>query len=149
MTALIHHATEYGMEIRKTLRPGAKGTRRWIRRYGDRLIAVRYRYDPQRDRRYTTVELVVDEFPWQAGTRFPKGADPDGLRPEVVMVRIRYQEHALRDHVKRAGGRWDPTHKAWEMRFEEVVRLGLEARIHFLTQPPVDTCEVPTDGKGA
>lgn len=51
------------MEVIKTLRPGDSGTKKLTQRYGDRLICVRYRKDDQQKRRYTTIELIVDEGP--------------------------------------------------------------------------------------
>jgi len=124
------------MRIGKTLKPGKPGSARWVRRFGDRLISVRYRYDRARSMRYTTVELVVDTCPWTPGVSFPRGADPDGLAPEVVFVRVSYNEQALREQVKAAGGRWDKERRAWELRFEHVARLGLKHRIQFLTDDP-------------
>ena len=121
------------MRIGKTVRPGKPGSARWVRRFGDRLICVRYRYDRARSMRYTTVELIVDTCPWTSGVSFPRGADPDGLAPEVVFVYVSYNEQALRERVKAAGGRWDKQRRAWELRFEHVVRLGLKHRIQFLT----------------
>ena len=52
------------MEARATRRPGQKGTKKLVQKFGDRLIFVRYRYDTERRRRFTTVELIVDESPW-------------------------------------------------------------------------------------
>jgi hypothetical protein len=52
------------MQTRLSLRPGQKGTKKLVIEYGDRLVAVRYRYDVDRQRRYKTVELVVEESPW-------------------------------------------------------------------------------------
>ena len=52
------------MEARTTQRPGQKGTKKLVERFGERLIFVRYRYDPQRRRSYTTAELIVDERYW-------------------------------------------------------------------------------------
>lgn len=124
------------MRIGKTIRPGRPGTARWVSRYGDRLIAVRYRYDPARALRYTTVELVAEACPWTKGVNFPKGMATDDLAPETVYVRVSFQESELRERVKAAGGRWDKERKAWELRFERVVRLGLKHRIQFLTDPP-------------
>ena len=103
------------------------------------MISVRYRYDRARSIRYTTVELVVDTCPWTPGVCFPRGADLDGLVPEVVFVQVSYNEHALREQVKSAGGRWDKKRRAWELRFEHVVRLGLKHRIQFLTDDPAGT----------
>ena len=36
------------MEIKRTLLPGQAGTRELLRRYGDQLVCVRYRYDKAR-----------------------------------------------------------------------------------------------------
>jgi len=43
------------MEVTKTLRPGDKGTARLLRKYGDRLVCVRYRHDSQRKKNLTTI----------------------------------------------------------------------------------------------
>ncbi len=51
-------------KVLKTLRPGDKGTERLVKRFGSRLIAVRYRGNPTRRVRSTTVEIVVDEGFW-------------------------------------------------------------------------------------
>jgi len=51
------------MEVVKTLRPGDSGTKKLTERFGDRLVCVRYRKDGDKKRRYTTIELIVDEGP--------------------------------------------------------------------------------------
>lgn len=51
------------MECRKRLTPGMNGTKRYQNRFGDRLLYVRYRHDPVKKRRITTVDLIVDEAP--------------------------------------------------------------------------------------
>lgn len=48
-----------------TLRPGAAGTKKLLAEYGDRLFAVRYRYDAVWGRRLKTVEIIVDEGDWK------------------------------------------------------------------------------------
>ncbi len=52
------------MLTRLSLKPGQKGTKKLVVKYGDQLVAVRYRYDVARQRRYKTVELIVEESPW-------------------------------------------------------------------------------------
>ena len=52
------------MKARLTLQPGQDGTRKLVEKYGDRLLYVRYRYDPVRKRRVKTVELIEEEVPW-------------------------------------------------------------------------------------
>jgi len=49
------------MRVIKTMRPGGRGTGRFAGRYGDRLVAVRYRNSDCGRRVFTTVELIVDE----------------------------------------------------------------------------------------
>lgn len=47
--------------VLKKFMPGQLGTKRWKDQYGEALLCVRYREDTDAQRRYTTVELVVDE----------------------------------------------------------------------------------------
>jgi hypothetical protein len=51
--------------VRLHLKPGQKGTKQLLAQYRDRLICVRYRYDTQRKKRFTTVELLVAERDWE------------------------------------------------------------------------------------
>ncbi len=58
--------------VLKTLRPGQAGTKSLVERFGSRLVAVRYRGNPKRRVRSTTVEIVVDEGFWMPYQRdFP------------------------------------------------------------------------------
>ncbi|MCW8956955.1 MAG: hypothetical protein OQL09_08735, partial [Gammaproteobacteria bacterium] len=54
------------MDIKKTLHPGDMGTKRLLAQYGDQLVCVRYRIDKLSQKRFTTVELIVDEKPFIA-----------------------------------------------------------------------------------
>ena len=116
------------MEARVTLRPGQRGTRKLVQRFGDRLICVRYRYDATERKRFTTVELIVAEAPWHPVTASGRGPRPNGA-PEQVAVRIAYGEHALREQVKAAGGRWDAGERLWRLPLGRVQALGLVERI--------------------
>jgi len=107
---------------RLTLRPGDRGTLALVEKYGDALVAVRYRYDEERLRRYTTVELVVDESRWIPERRI---SDPDRL----VGLRIGYEERELRARIRGVDARWDPEVKLWWLRLGIVVQRGLEERI--------------------
>ena len=98
----------------KKLPPGAAGTQRLLARFGAALVCVRYRADAARNQRYTTVELVVDERPGKPGTS---------------MVRIGFQETALRQQAKAAGGVWDARRKLWSLPRAAVRRLGLTDRV--------------------
>ena len=45
------HAKSDWMKTRLTLKPGQKGTKKLIAEYGDTLVCIRYRYDPQKKKR--------------------------------------------------------------------------------------------------
>lgn len=99
----------------KKLDPQAPGARRWAATYGDQLVCVRYRLDPQRQRRLTTVELVVDEAPTINSVR--------------VGVRVAWGEKDLGRTVRAAGGTWDPNAKVWMLTLGLAKSLGLVDRI--------------------
>jgi hypothetical protein len=108
--------------VRLHLKLGQKGTKQLLARYGDRLICVRYRYDPQRRRRFKTVELLVAERDWSPP---PSGFAPD----QIVAIRVGFIEVSVRYQVKLAGGRWNPERRVWQLRYDRVVALGLNNRI--------------------
>ena len=109
------------LPVRPTLRPGQRGTTRYVAEYGDRLVCVRHRFDPDRQQRVTTVELVVDRVASvpRAGT--------------LVGVRVAWGEAEVARRVKRAGGTWDAGLKLWRLPAGDARRLGLEERIVRLT----------------
>lgn len=112
------------METRLTRRPGQAGTRRYVERYGDRLVCVRYRYDIENGRRHKTVELIVETVPWSPRDRRPRRRDE-----EMVAVRIGYAETELRERAKRLGALWRPDHRLWEMRWLDAKNLGIADRV--------------------
>jgi hypothetical protein len=135
------------VETRATRRPGEKGTRKHLEQYGDRLLYVRYRYNPKTNTRLTTVELIVDERPARSAYTEPAPARPDATKvtpalvpaPEtspvralgtgLATVRIGAREQTLRDKVRAAGGYWDPRRGLWILRADRVRPLGLESRL--------------------
>jgi len=112
------------MEIRLTRRPGQPGTKKFIERYGERLVCVRYCYGPDRGCRHKTVELIVESVPWA-----PRGRRPRRRDEEMVVVRIGYGETELRERAKRLGALWRANHKLWEMRWLDAKRLGIADRV--------------------
>lgn len=112
------------METRLSLAPGQNGTKKLLARYGDRLVCVRYRYDPERNVRHKTVELIVETTPWNPKTRHPRRNAHD-----MVAVRIEYSEYALRERMKNAGGIWRPRQRLWEIDWKTVRELGLQHRV--------------------
>lgn len=113
------------MKSRLNLKPGQRGTKRLVEKYGDLLLYVRYRYDADRGVRLKTVELVVEEKPWRPRTR---------LREEdIVKVTVAYSEQDLRIMLKAAGGKWDPEDRVWQIRYGAIRGTELEARILYET----------------
>lgn len=111
------HVGRSTSRVLKTLTPEQPGTMRLLRRYGDALICVRYREDPQQAQRYTTVELIVDRRPLR-----PRG-DPQ------VAVRIDYAETHLRQRAQALGAEWHRPKRAWVMPYSVAERLRLLDRI--------------------
>lgn len=109
-------------DVRKTLRPGQKGTGRFVRDWGDRLVCVRYRYDAKGKIRYTTVEIVTSEIrPWTP----PPAPHPDAL----VWLRVRPDEWRVIKGLRAERAFWDGSRKLWRARYESVERLRLRRRI--------------------
>ena len=115
------------MKARLTLRPGQRGTKRLMAMYGDRLVCVRYRYDVERQKRVTTVEIMLEETDWTPNPK--KKQTPRRAEPVVVGVRIDLNERDLQRAVKAAGGKWNAKQQVWELAYHDVVRLGLQYRV--------------------
>mgnify|MGYP001568136882 FL=1 len=112
------------METRLTLRPGQDGTKKLVQRFGKRLVAVRYLYDAAANRRYKTVELIVEARPWSPRVRRLRRTPDD-----IVAVRIGYHEADLRQRAKALGGVWRPAQKVWELTWDAVRKLGIADRV--------------------
>ena len=84
------------------------------------MVCIRYRYK-RKQKRLTTVELIVDEQDWLQGITIP---------PEkVVTPRIAYGETELREKVKQAGAYRDSKQKCWKLSYRLVYALGLDKPI--------------------
>ena len=104
----------------KKLKPGAPGTLRWLERFGEKLMCVRYRIDKKTSRRYTTVELLVEDR--AIPTRVAK---PD----QQVFLRVGINEKSTQQQIKAAGGTWNPTARLWMLPYGKVKALKLQQRI--------------------
>jgi hypothetical protein len=109
------------MKVRLKLKPGQRGTKSITKKYGDKLVCVRYRDDEKNAKRYTTVELIVAEEPWQA----PALVKPDDL----VCLKIASDEKELRQKIKDAGAIWSNTRKMWKLPYKVACRMKLAKRI--------------------
>ncbi len=90
-----------------------------MRQYGDKLVCVRYRYDETLQKRFKTIELVVDEAPWK----------PEPANDHIVFITVKWNEKTVQEQVKKAGGRWDKGKRIWKLRYGKVKELGLTTRI--------------------
>lgn len=103
------------LRVSKRLNAGERGTKRWLDRFGDKLVCIRYREDPTTGKRVTTVELIVEERAPAPGTQ--------------LLIEIKYRESGLRQRVKELGGQWNPEKKLWQLSYEAIQALGLQDRV--------------------
>jgi hypothetical protein len=75
-----------------------------------------------RKKRFKTGELLVAERDWEP----PR---PRIANDRIVAVRLALAEAAVRERVKRPGGKWNSDRTVWEIRHDHAVALGLSARI--------------------
>ena len=87
------------------LKPGQKGTKRLVEKYGESLLCVRYRYDETRGVRLKTVEIIVEEKPWQPPFCFKDG--------DIVPITVAFDETELRARLQKMRAKWDPNLKIW------------------------------------
>lgn len=127
------------MQARKKLKPGQDGTKSLLWQYGERLVCVRYRYDEAQQMRHKTVELIVESTPWQSPAAIPANT--------LVGLRVGVTEGDLQQKIRQAGGQWNRGRKLWELRYDEVVALGLKSRIEPSTLPHTRKALVPNNGK--
>jgi len=107
------------LRVTKTLRPQQPGTLKLLRQYGNALLCVRYREDGRGRRRYTTVELVIDEGPVQR--RYPDRT--------IVQVRMPLGDNELRARAMKLGAWWDAPTRTWHMSMKLARSLGLQAQV--------------------
>jgi hypothetical protein len=110
------------MKIKRIIKPGQPGTKKLVEKYGDNLVCVRYRYDVTEKRKFKTIELIIEETPWQQNReKIPVN--------KLMNIHILSSEHNLRIKVKAAGGTWDYKNRVWRLPYKQVLELGLSHRI--------------------
>ena len=120
------------MRTVKTLKPGQKGARELLARFGPSLLCVRYHYDEARRAHVKTVGLVVQRRPRErvaecSGLLVPVARTPGAARR--VALRIGWRERDLQRRVMSAGGRWDPDRRVWILKRDAVERLDSLGRV--------------------
>ncbi len=119
-TTAQQHDDEYVLrEAVRTIYPGEKGSQHFVRQYGDKLIAVRYRKSDA-ERLQTTIEISVDNSFIGA---------TDSQLPMLVNLAVNLCETGLRERIRQAGGWWDIQRRVWRLDYDKVIALGLVDRI--------------------
>ncbi len=110
------------LKSRLNLKPGQKGTKALVEKYGDDLVCVRYRYDEATRIRIKTVEIIVEK----------KELPPTVLRIKddtLVPVQIAYGETELGKMARKTGGKWVKEKKLWYIRYGDIKGTELEKHI--------------------
>jgi len=115
------------MQTQSTLKPGQRGTKKLVERYGDRLICVRYRIDRETGKRLKTVELIVDET--EPATQHPARQPKQSATPTHVFIHISAHDVNLQQRVKAKGAWFNAKKNLWRLPYNEVQAMGLEASI--------------------
>ncbi len=111
------------MKTRLILKPGQHGTKSLVKKYGDALLCVRFRYDAESRHRLKTIELIVERTKWTPPlTHF--------TAETLVPLRIEPYDLPMRSQAKAAGGRWDPEKKLWFVKFGKIEGTPLEKHIY-------------------
>lgn len=114
------------MKTRLILKPGQKGTKRLIEKYGDDLVCVRFRYDAQLRQRLKTVELIVEKTDW---TPPPPRYSSDTVVPLIIAA----TDLKARSQAKAAGAKWNPEKKRWFVKYGAIAGTTLEKHLHIDT----------------
>ena len=103
--------------VAKKIKPSQRGAIKISRDYGDELLCVRYRENPDGTERLTTVELIVQ------GVMIQKRDDP------IVVFKIKPGETDLQRLAQAKGATYDAKIHMWNLIRSEVIRMGLRNRI--------------------
>lgn len=107
------------MRTRTKLKPGQKGTKELVEKYGDALYCVRYRYDKEKRKQFKTAEIIVSESDWTP----PPDKHPASA---LVPLRIGITEKDLQEQARAVGGHWDREKHVWFVRYGCIAGTKLE-----------------------
>jgi len=110
------------VKTRLILKPGQRGTKTLVEKYGEALLCVRFRYDAELRQRLKTIELIVEKKEW---TPPPPKYTADNLVP----LRIDAADISMRSQAKAAGGRWNPGKRLWFAKYGKIAGTPLEKHI--------------------
>ncbi|MDB5801524.1 MAG: hypothetical protein JWL63_2463 [Rhodocyclales bacterium] len=92
-----------------------------MERFGQKLLAVRYRQSADGKKRYVTVELLVS-------TRESRQTRGHQIDP-IVEIRTFTHEIALHDQLKANGAVWNGRTQTWKVRHSIIIKLGIAKKI--------------------
>ncbi len=110
------------MKTRLILKAGQPGTKSLVKKYGEALLCVRFKYDARTRQRIKTIELVIEKKTWTPPKR-AYAADT------LVPLRIEPYDMPMRQQAKAAGGRWNPEKRRWLVKFGKIAGTQLEKHI--------------------
>jgi hypothetical protein len=108
------------LRTRQTIKPGKRGTRRLLEKYGDRLLCVRYHYDISTGVRITSVELIEEKTIWKQNRI---------ASTTIVPIKVNWGEKELAKQIKKVGGKWNKKRGVWEISYGKAKELRIESRI--------------------
>jgi hypothetical protein len=111
------------VKTRLILKPGQRGTKNLVEKYGEALLCVRFRYDAELRQRLKTVELIVERTDWNPPPSYYTAET-------LVPLRIEASDIPMRQRAKAAGGRWNPQKRLWFVKYGEIAGTVLEKYIH-------------------
>jgi len=136
------------MKVIKKITPGADGSKRFVKMYADQLVCVRYRIDSKINKRYTTIELIVEEAAIaQRPCKELKRIMPHPL--QTVSVKVDFHEVEIRHQIKNYGGKWDRETKLWKIPYRIVQKLRITDRIIWPDKEldmPNNRHQIPNNG---
>ena len=91
------------MKTRLILKSGQPGTKRLVKKYGEALLCVRFKYDAEKRQRLKTVELVVERTEWTPPPRYSPNSP--------VFLRIEATDMPMRLRAKRGRRPMEPREK--------------------------------------
>jgi hypothetical protein len=119
---------EGSVRVIKTIKPSTSGAKRFLKEWGEKLIAVRYREDPEENAMYTTIEIIVDKRERPT----PQVSNQKLLafkRKQIVALAVRYEETQLRNKLRHYQAKWSKKEKLWLTSYTNAVAMGLVDRI--------------------
>lgn len=110
------------VKTRLILKPGQRGTKNLVKKYGETLLCVRFKYDSEKEQRVKTVELIVEKTKWTP-------PQPRYNAETLVPLRIAATDIPMRAQAKAAGGRWNPEKQRWFVKYGKIAGTPLEKHL--------------------